>query len=149
MFCVNCGKKLEPGDRFCTVCGWPVEQEESGGMEVQEDIQPPVEEGTAEGIQPPVSETEGVYQPPASETEGAYQPPVTGEEGEYQPPVTGGEEAYQPPVSGEETGYQPPSWESPVENTQVTPQGGYYQAPSQSYGQAYGYNGTPDRKSVV
>ena len=143
MFCVNCGKKLEQGDRFCTVCGWPVEQEESGGMEVREDIQPPVEEGTAEGIQPPVSETEGAYQPPASEAEGAYQPPVTGEEGEYQPPVTGGEEAYQPPVSGEETGYQPPSWESPVENTQVTPQGGYYQAPGQSYGQAYGYNGTP------
>lgn len=89
MFCVNCGKKLEDSDRFCTSCGWPVEQEESGA--VAETVQPPVEEGNREETS--VSET--VVQPPA------------------------------------------------VENTQMTPQGGYYQAPGQAYGTPYNYGGMP------
>ena len=125
MFCVNCGKKLEEGDRFCTVCGWPVEQEESGGAAAQETLQPAAENAGADEQQPIVE----------SAGEGAQPPEAENPAEEYQP------------FTGTEAGYQPPSYESPVENTQITPQGGFYQDPGQSYGQGYGqaydYSGTP------
>ena len=105
MFCVNCGKKLEEGDRFCTVCGWPVEQEESGGAAAQETLQPAAENAGADEQQPIVE----------SAGEGAQPPEAENPAEEYQP-FTGTEADYQPPAPGTEAGYQPPSYESPVEN---------------------------------
>ncbi|MDR2665079.1 MAG: zinc ribbon domain-containing protein, partial [Oscillospiraceae bacterium] len=31
MFCINCGERIEPGERFCVACGQPAESQADGG----------------------------------------------------------------------------------------------------------------------
>lgn len=45
MYCMNCGKPLKDGARFCTACGAPVQPVGTQQTEVQKNVVPPARQG--------------------------------------------------------------------------------------------------------